>query len=191
MTRWWWVRHGPTHEKAFTGWRDVPADLSDTDRIARLRAYLPKTSVLITSDLQRAITTGDAIADAHDRPAPDPALREFNFGAWDGLHFTEVAARDPELSRRYWEQPGALRAPDGESWNDVSDRLRPVVDRLNGEGHVDIIAVAHMGVILTQLQRATGKSAYDTLAQKIEPLSVTELIYSNASWTVGAVNHCP
>ena len=27
--RLWWVRHGPTHEKAFCGWRDVPADLSD------------------------------------------------------------------------------------------------------------------------------------------------------------------
>ena len=33
--RLWWVRHGPTHEKAMTGWRDVPADLSDTAAIAR------------------------------------------------------------------------------------------------------------------------------------------------------------
>ena len=24
--RLWWVRHGPTHEKAFCGWRAVPAD---------------------------------------------------------------------------------------------------------------------------------------------------------------------
>ncbi|PHR02026.1 MAG: histidine phosphatase family protein, partial [Sulfitobacter sp.] len=38
MTIWHWVRHGPTHEKAFVGWRDVPADLSDTAQIARLNA---------------------------------------------------------------------------------------------------------------------------------------------------------
>ena len=36
VTRFWWVRHGPTHEKAFTGWRDVPADLSDSAALARL-----------------------------------------------------------------------------------------------------------------------------------------------------------
>ncbi|MDX5383564.1 MAG: histidine phosphatase family protein, partial [Rhodobacterales bacterium] len=29
MTRFFWLRHGPTHQKVFTGWRDVPADLSD------------------------------------------------------------------------------------------------------------------------------------------------------------------
>ncbi|MEO0677999.1 MAG: histidine phosphatase family protein, partial [Pseudomonadota bacterium] len=41
MTTFWWVRHGPTHEKAFTGWRDVPADLSDTAALQRLSAFLP------------------------------------------------------------------------------------------------------------------------------------------------------
>ena len=34
MTVWHWVRHAPTHETAFVGWRDVPADLSDRARIA-------------------------------------------------------------------------------------------------------------------------------------------------------------
>ena len=37
MTTFWWVRHGPTHQTAFTGWRDVPADLSDA---AALEAFL-------------------------------------------------------------------------------------------------------------------------------------------------------
>ena len=41
-TNWWWVRHGPTHAKVFTGWRDVPADLSDVARIKRLKNFLPK-----------------------------------------------------------------------------------------------------------------------------------------------------
>ena len=36
MTRLWWVRHGPTHAKAMVGWRDLPADLSDTAALARL-----------------------------------------------------------------------------------------------------------------------------------------------------------
>ena len=40
--RWWWVRHGPTHQKVFTGWRDVPADLSEVDQINRLAKFLPQ-----------------------------------------------------------------------------------------------------------------------------------------------------
>ena len=63
MTRLWWVRHGPTHQKAFTGWRDVPADLSDHAALARLDAFLPPDARLISSDLIRASATADALAE--------------------------------------------------------------------------------------------------------------------------------
>ncbi|WP_298296315.1 histidine phosphatase family protein [uncultured Litoreibacter sp.] len=191
MTRWWWVRHGPTHQKTFTGWRDVPADLSDTARIERLSAYLPDDAVLITSDLQRAVKTGDAIQSGRVRLPHVQALREFDFGDWDGLHFSEVAKKDADLSRAYWETPGNVTAPNGESWNDAASRVRPVVDGMNYANHRDIIVVAHFGIILTQLQRAWGKSAYDVLAQTIEPLSVTQLTYDAGEWEVGVVNHSP
>lgn len=191
MTRWWWVRHGPTHQKAFTGWRDVPADLSDTQQIAQLKDHLPDAAILISSDLQRASATADAIQTKQHRLAHDPRLREMDFGVWDGMHFEQVAARDPELSRQYWEAPGDIRAPEGESWNDAASRTKEVVDALNTEGHADIIAVAHFGIILTQLQRASGKSAYDTLAQTIDPLSVTELHHDAGHWQVASVNHIP
>lgn len=191
MTRWWWIRHGPTHQKAFTGWRDVPADLSDTAQIARLSRHLPARAVIITSDLQRAAQTGDALEAGRNRLPHDAALREFNFGLWDGLHFSEVAARDPDLSRRYWEAPGDVAPPEGESWNAAAARIRPLVDRMNDAGHTDIIAVAHFGVILTQLQRASGKTAYEVLAQSIDPLSVTQLTHDSGTWAVGAINHIP
>ena len=191
MTRWWWVRHGPTHQKAFTGWRDVPADLSDTAQIAQLIDHLPQAAVLISSDLQRASATADAIQTTHRRLAHEPRLRELHFGVWDGMMFEQVAARDPELSRAYWEAPGDIRAPEGESWNDAAARAAQVVDALNKEGHSDIIAVAHFGIILTQLQRASGKTVYDTLAQPIDPLSVTELHHDAGQWKVASVNHVP
>lgn len=190
MTRWWWVRHGPTHQRAFTGWRDVPADLSDTTRVARLSDYLPRDAHMITSDLIRAVATGDAVSAGRTRLPHDPALREFDFGAWDGLHFSEVAERDPDLSRQYWEQPGDVAPPGGESWNAASARVQGVVEALNGQ-HRDIIVVAHFGVILTQLQRASGKTAYEVLAQSIDPLSITQLTHQNGAWQVGVVNHSP
>ena len=46
-----------------------------------------------------------------------------------------------------------------------------------------------MGPILTQLSRATGQSAADTLAHAIPPLSVTCLSHDGAAWRAGLVAH--
>jgi len=193
VTTWHWVRHGPTHEKSFVGWRDVSADLSDTARIARLHAYLPDTALLISSDLIRASATADAIAHPNrKRLSHHPDLRELHFGVWDGMHFSDVAARDPDLSRAYWETPGDIAPPDGESWNQTAARVNAVVDRLNcTHPHADIIAVAHFGVILTQVQRALGVTAYQAMSHKIDNLSVTQLHHDAGQWSAPKINHCP
>ena len=82
-TDWWWVRHGPTHEKVFTGWRDVPADLSNIKQINRLKNFLPQNAVFVSSDLQRATATAKAIHSGNQEIIIDHNLREFNFGLWD------------------------------------------------------------------------------------------------------------
>ena len=192
MTRFWWVRHGPTHQKTFVGWRDVPADLSDHPALARLSAHLPIGALLIASDLIRADTTAGALATGRTRLPNDPALREFNLGAWDGKHFSEVAASDPVLSRSYWEEPGDVAPPQGESWNAVAARVNGAVERLLSDHPArDIIVVAHVGVILTQVQRALGVTAYQALAHKIDNLSVTQLVHDTGTWRAAVINHCP
>ncbi len=190
MTRLWWVRHGPTHAKTFAGWRDIAADLSDHVAIARLNAHLPKAALLISSDLIRATATADALAKDRHRLPHDPTLREFNFGDWDGLGFDEVSARWPELSRRYWEEPGHVAPPNGESWHAAEARISAAVDRLTtAHPGRDIIAVAHFGAILTQYRRAAGLTPYQALAQKIDNLSVSCLHFAQGQWSVARVNH--
>ncbi len=190
VTRLWWVRHGPTHEKAFTGWRDVPADLSDIAALARLDAYLPKGAVLVSSDLIRAVATADALAAGRERLAHDAGLRELHFGDWDGKHWAEVAASHPELSRAYWEDPGTHCPPGGESWNEGLARVSRAVDRLlAAHAGRDVVIVAHFGAILTQVQRARGCSGAEVLAQGIDNLSVTRIDHALGRWSLGAVNH--
>lgn len=193
MTTWHWVRHGPTHAKTFVGWRDIPADLSDTATIERLDAHLPQDALMISSDLSRCVTTADVLGKPKRRRLPhDAGLRELHFGVWDGMHFTDVAKRDPELSRAYWETPGTIRAPGGESWNEAAARIDAVVDRMN-TAHPDahIIAVAHFGAILTQVQRALEVSAYEAMAHKIDNLSVTQITHAQGKWQVQGINHTP
>lgn len=191
MTTFHWVRHGPTHAKTFVGWTDLPADLSDHAQIARLNAYLPDDAVVVASDLRRASATADTLA-PRTRLPDDPRLREFNFGVWDNKGFEEVSTAYPDLSRTYWEEPGDVAPPDGESWNQAAARAHTAVGALCAR-YPDgaIIAVAHFGIILTQLQRATGKSPYEVLAQKVDNLSVTTLTVTDGRWEVGAINHLP
>ena len=190
MSRFFWVRHGPTHAKSMVGWSDLPADLTDTARLERLSESLPRDAVVISSDLIRASATADAIAASRLRLPHDPDLREIHFGDWELARFDEI--EDQERLRAYWDHPGDVRPPGGESWHEVSARVARAVDRLLAaqEGQ-DIIVVAHFGVILTQVQAALGIGAYEAFSHRIDNLSVTELHRDGASWKPLRINHLP
>lgn len=190
MSRFYWVRHGPTHAKTMVGWSDIPADLRDRAQLARLAAHLPGDALVISSDLSRARTTADAILRGRTRLPDDPDLREIHFGAWELQAFDAVP--DQSLLRAFWETPGDIRPPGGESWHEVSARVSLAAARLRA-AHPgrDIIAVAHMGAILTQVQAALGVSAYEAFAHRIDNLSVTELHWAEDGWQVQAINHAP
>ena len=51
-----------------------------------------------------------------------------------------------------------------------------------------IIAVAHFGVILTQVQMAMGVPAQQVLAHKIDNLSVTDITWETDKGRVGTIN---
>jgi broad specificity phosphatase PhoE len=183
----WLVRHGPTHAKAMIGWTDLPADLSDSAAMARLRDHLPRKAPVISSDLARAVATADAL-NAGMRLPHDPDLRELHFGAWEGRSFAEIEAEAPDHIRAFWDQPGHVRPPGGESWNDLAARSWRALDRLQGLAS-DVIVVAHFGPILAALQRAAGVDALAVFQHRIDNLSVTRLTLDPPE--VRDINHRP
>ena len=192
MSRLFLVRHGPTHLKGMVGWSDPPADLTDTPALARLDAHLPKDALLVSSDLRRAVTTADAIAAGRRRLAHDRDLREMNFGAWELKSHADLEAEDPVRMQAFWERPGEVRPPGGESWDMLRSRADAAIRRLLlAHPGRDLIVVAHFGLILTQVQRALRLDAEEVLAQRIDNLSVTEIHTVSEPWTVGRINHRP
>jgi broad specificity phosphatase PhoE len=188
--RWWWVRHAPTGAQGAVGWTDLPADLSDESALAHLAAALPAGPV-VASDLSRARATAARIAAARPRLPDEPAFREIHFGDWEGLSFDAIAARWPQENARWWAEPGAARAPGGESFDDLRARVGDGVARVHGVvGQGDVIAVAHMGVIMAALALATGMTARQAMGFRIDPLSVTRLDWlpEAGAWRVGTVN---
>ncbi len=171
------------------GWSDIPADLSDKPALGRLRNFLPDAPV-VSSDLIRATATADALNPTHRLPN-DPALREINFGDWEMQTFTAVEAADPKTIRAYWETPGDVAPPNGESWNAVRARVDQAIDSYLQQDHGDLIIVAHFGAILTQVQRALGLHAYAAFGHKIDNLSVTKINCGSSDWQVQHINHRP
>ncbi|MFD3190458.1 histidine phosphatase family protein [Sedimentitalea sp. HM32M-2] len=192
MTRLHLVRHGPTHAKTMVGWSDLPADLSDTEALARLSAHLPRPATVVSSDLSRASATADAIQGDRRRLPHLATLREIHFGDWELRNHAEIEAEDPERIRAYWEHPGDVRPPNGESWHQVCARVDGAIDTLIAD-HAgrDLIVVAHFGVILSQVQRALRVGANQAFAHRIDNLSVTELHHHAHGWQVARINHRP
>lgn len=185
------VRHGPTHAKCMVGWTDLPADLSDTAAVQRLSDLLPRQAALISSDLSRAIATADAIAlPTRPRLPHDRDWRELHFGAWEMRGFAEIEAEDPDRIRAFWETPGEVRPPEGESWNDVLARVGAALDRLSAHGP-DVIVVCHFGAIVAALQCCLDLSSEQAFSHRIDNLSVTELHKTPAGWAEIKVNHLP
>lgn len=190
MSRVFWVRHGPTHAKALVGWTDLAADLSDAPRLARLAAHLPHDAVVVSSDLSRAVTTADAIAHSRARLDPDPDLREIHFGTWEMRNWDTI--EDQAHLRRFWDEPGDVRPPGGESWHEVTARVDRATQKLiKAHPDRDLVIVAHLGVILTRVQQALRIGAYEAFSHKIDNLSVTELHHSGGNWQAQVINHLP
>jgi len=174
------------------GWSDLPADLSDTATLARLSGYLPQDALVVSSDLLRATETADAIQHGRHRLPHLRDLREIHFGAWERRRHSEIEAEDPNHIRAYWEHPGSIRPPGGESWNDVCARVNAAIDHLTKcHPGQNLIVVAHFGVILTQIQRALALNPKDAFGHRIDNLSVTELGRLPNGWDVGTINHLP
>ncbi len=189
MTVIYWVRHGPTHEKTFVGHRDVPADLSDAAQIVRLSAALPRAALVVSSDLKRCVDTASALQGGRTRLPHRSGLREFDFGDWDGMVFDDVAAKWPDLSRAYWETPGDVAPPNGESWNQAQARVSADIAQVISENpRHDIIAVAHFGAILSQVAHAAGIAPYRALSHRIDNYSITE-IQMKPTMGVARINH--
>jgi broad specificity phosphatase PhoE len=84
---------------------------------------------VITSPLFRARETASIIVPGVMVEA-DPRLKEMDYGAWEGLTYTDLQERYL-AERREWElAPDRLPCPGGESGNDVAERVRSFLSDL-------------------------------------------------------------
>jgi broad specificity phosphatase PhoE len=201
VTRWWWIRHAPVtaHGGCIYGQEDYPADCTDSDSFAALAAHLPADPLWVTSHLRRTHETAAAIRAAcgHAADAPawliEPDIAEQHVGGWHGLTHDQLntlrgVADDPFL---LW--PARERAPDGESFLDVIERVGRAVARLTAQHRGrDIVAVAHGGSIRAALAIALSIDAERVMSFAVDNCSLTRLDHiadgERSCWRIVTVN---
>ncbi len=149
MSRIVMIRHGETQwnaERRSQGWLDPP--LNDTgvwqaELVGEhVRAHYDFARV-ISSDLTRCTMTADRLGLEY---AVDPMLREINTGAFGGMVIDEIQERFPDVVDLWDHDIG--RAPEGESWLDLTARAgRFVAESGILEIDGDICLVTHGGTI--------------------------------------------
>jgi broad specificity phosphatase PhoE len=116
---------------------------------------------IVSSPALRCRATAAAIAvEVAAEVELDAALRELDYGAWDGLTPEECVARDPELRARWELDPYLTSTPDGESGRDVARRAFPVLDALDAWLTADrsraAVVVSHNHVLRLRLTSLLG-----------------------------------
>jgi alpha-ribazole phosphatase len=127
------------------GRTDLPVDRRRAKRLAHRirrvarRAGLPH--IVWTSPLQRCAAVGRWLRRWGWRHHVDMRLAELDFGRWDGLPWTEIAAQDVAA----WEADFAQhRVGGGESLQQLIERQRSFIAQVAGEAQ-PLLVVSHAG----------------------------------------------
>lgn len=154
MTRLLLVRHGQTewnHTARYQGHIDI--HLSDEGRrqAEQLSHRLAKEKLdaVYASDLSRARETAAILARPHKLQVQEiAALREINFGLWEGLTYREIMASYRDLAERWHTSPATVQIPEGECFEQVKDRSYRAILELQQKHEPGTIAVVtHGGTI--------------------------------------------
>jgi broad specificity phosphatase PhoE len=177
------LRHGETAynaENRLQGQRDIPLNARGREQAravgrtlaARIKSEIERleaAGAFIASPLERARETmeiaRDAMGLAPSRYRLAPALKELTFGAWEGLTWREIEARDGKAVRAREKDKWSFTPPGGESYAMLTARVRPWLEGLTG----DVFVVSHGGVARALMTLIAGfppaKAAEAPIAQ--------------------------
>jgi probable phosphoglycerate mutase len=160
------VRHGETEWSAsgqHTSRTDLPLTAAGRERAAALAGALSAWSfaLVLCSPLRRARETCE-LAGLHDAAVIDDDLREWDYGAYEGLTTPEIRAKDPDWS--LWRDG----CPGGETPFAVGARADRVLARLRTAG-VDAVAFAHGHILRVLAARYIGLAVADGARLMLAP----------------------
>lgn len=181
QTTLYFVRHGQTDwntQGKLQGHADIPLNNAGKAEAVRLSGKISAIDfdICFSSDLQRAIGTAHILKSA--RPfiiKSSPALRERNYGPWEGRLFSEL------LEHEKAGHPLLNIESDEEIQKRVFPLLHEIVSNYPG---ATVLIVTHGSVIRSLLVHLLNIDSSSILSIQMKTIATLELIVSNGQYEV-------
>ena len=157
MTTIYLIRHAEAEGNLYRrvhGWYNSRITENGYRQIAALEERFRTISIdaVYASDLFRTMTTARGVYVPKGLELrTDPGLREMNLGDWEDLTFGEVRHHWPEEMERFNRSDPAWKAPNGEDFHQMGDRIEGTVRRIAQTHPNQTIALFSHGMVIRQL----------------------------------------
>lgn len=154
------VRHGRSDFSAQDAFRDHPlgpqwdppldaTGRQQADLLAQRLMVMPRPAAIYCSPLRRTRETiAPFVAATGAEVTYDDDLQETHVGAWEGLTFEDVLAKDEDLLQRFRNHETVwVMGPGAEHPRDLRARIARAMDRILGAHDGDVLVVCHGQVI--------------------------------------------
>ncbi len=131
------VRHGQTEWNILgktQGHGDSDLTAKGREQAELLAGSMTKYPIdyIYSSDLGRAYQTAEIIGNKLNvQIEKTEALREMNFGTWEGRIIKDIMEEDPELYRRWRNEPHLAKIPQGETLDEIKERTDAFIKEIN------------------------------------------------------------
>ena len=193
MTRILLIRHGETwanRREEFAGFTDAILTELGYQQAEKTAAYVKEhynVDKVYASDLQRAFNTGKAVADLFGLEViPEKGMREIFGGLWEDVPYATLCERYPEEYGVWLQNIGKSVCTEGESVEELGQRVFGTVQRIakENEGKTIVIATHATPVRVTQTLIQDGNLDRMQEVPWASNASITELSYEDGVWSV-------
>ena len=156
--------------------------------VAELAAALADEplSAIYASDLQRALNTAAAVAQAQGLSVQTHrGLRERHFGTLEGKTWADIETHHPEAARLWRSRVPDWAPPEGESLQVLQQRILHTLNTLASRHLGEHIAVvAHGGVLDILYRAATGLELQAPRSWQLKNAAINRLLWTPDSLTL-------
>lgn len=176
------IRHAQTtwnRQKRYCGLNDINLSRIGIKQANELRNRLKENRIckVYSSDMRRAVQTA-RILFGKRYIKKIPALREMNFGAFEGLTYKQIIKKYPLLYKKWLDNPYEAFIPEGENLKTFKNRIEKAFKKIIASSKNKTIAViSHGGAISIFINALLRSNDFWSYIPKTASFSIIE--YNN------------
>jgi alpha-ribazole phosphatase len=171
--------------KVYKGRIDIPLSNKGIARMEKVSAFLSDypLDIIYASTLSRSVESAGIISKPYNLEVNiESAFNELGFGRWEGLSFSEIKEKYPELFPLWLEDPLSCTPPGGERLLDAQERimsgLYKIIETQRGR---NVAIVCHAGTLKIIISTLLGidLSGMYRLAQDYGCVDIIDMYENN------------